>query len=447
MSLPTFNFTVDANNAVRTNTYRTKSVRYGDGYKQLAPSGINNKLDTWDLTLPLLTASTLVQIEAFFDSIGQHQNFEWTSPHGSRGAYRLTSPIKYQASGLDRDKSPRTTVSLSIEKVFEYPSAPIQNISIVLASPNTIEGDSLTATITRSSTSELVNTLTVNFTVGGTATFGSDYTASGATTFTTTSGSIVIPANQLSATITLTSIADSTVEPDETVILTIVPVAGVSNGAGSVTWTINNAANNNTVLLLHFDGANGSTTIVDSSPINTSILSNIPLFSSVSKFGTASLGASNGGTLTLTNNSYLDNLLQNDFTIECFVRTLGSSGSFNIYEDPGKFLIQLSNFSSFAQVSVYLNGSSFGFITIANLPLSANFQHIALTRQGDVYRWFKNGVLDDTVSNSSAFTLSGVNKKMRNLGHTNLLIDEFRISKGIALYTANFTPTTAAFTS
>lgn len=143
MPLPIFSFAVDANNAVRTNTYRTKSVQYGDGYKQLAPAGINNKLDTWDLTLPLLTASVLVQVEAFFDSIGQHQNFEWTSPYGAHGAYRLTSPIKYQASGLDRDKSPRTTVSLSIEKVFEYPSAPIQNISIVLGSPNTIEDDSL----------------------------------------------------------------------------------------------------------------------------------------------------------------------------------------------------------------------------------------------------------------------------------------------------------------
>ncbi len=118
MLLPVFEFKVDANNAVRTNTYRTKQVQYGDGYKQLAPSGINNKLDTWDLTLPLLTDVIVLQVELFFDALGQHKNFSWTPPRGVAGIYRLTNPIKYQANGLDRSGATRTTVSLSIEHLY-----------------------------------------------------------------------------------------------------------------------------------------------------------------------------------------------------------------------------------------------------------------------------------------------------------------------------------------
>ncbi len=121
MSLPVFSFRVDANNAVRTNTYRTKSVQYGDGYRQLAPAGINNKLDTWDLTLPLLTDAVVLQVEAFFDVLGQHKNFSWTPPRGVEGIYRLTSPIRYQAAGLDRYGVTRTTVVLSIELLSAIP--------------------------------------------------------------------------------------------------------------------------------------------------------------------------------------------------------------------------------------------------------------------------------------------------------------------------------------
>lgn len=118
MPLPNFTFRVDANNALRTNAYRTKSVQFGDGYKQLAPAGINNKVDTWSLTLPMLTELDVSLVEAFFDPLGQHGNFNWTPPRGVVGIYRLTEPIKYQANGLDRLGKTRTTVTLSIEKVY-----------------------------------------------------------------------------------------------------------------------------------------------------------------------------------------------------------------------------------------------------------------------------------------------------------------------------------------
>jgi hypothetical protein len=95
-----------------------------------------------------------------------------------------------------------------------------------------------TVTFTRDITPELTNPLTVNFTVGGTATFEVDYTVTGENTFTTTAGSIIIPANQTQANIILIPIVDTFVETDETVILTFVPEAAVSNGDANVTWNI-----------------------------------------------------------------------------------------------------------------------------------------------------------------------------------------------------------------
>ena len=73
--------------------------------------------------------------------------------------------------------------------------------------------------------------LTVNYTVAGTATAGSDYTA--------LAGSVVIPAGSLTATVTVTPINDTAVEPDETVVATLGANAAYTVGAAaSATVTI-----------------------------------------------------------------------------------------------------------------------------------------------------------------------------------------------------------------
>jgi Concanavalin A-like lectin/glucanases superfamily len=85
-----------------------------------------------------------------------------------------------------------------------------------------------TFTVTRDSTTEVANPLTVNLSVGGTATFGVDYTVSGAASFTSTTASVIIPGGATSATIVATVVPDAIVEPNETIILTTVPASGVS---------------------------------------------------------------------------------------------------------------------------------------------------------------------------------------------------------------------------
>src|SRR6185503_14655327 len=81
----------------------------------------------------------------------------------------------------------------------------------------------------------------VNFSVGGTATFNTDYTQSGAATFTASSGTVTIPAGSSTATVTIDPTTDTTVEANETVILTVVTGASYDVGTpAAATGTITN---------------------------------------------------------------------------------------------------------------------------------------------------------------------------------------------------------------
>jgi hypothetical protein len=80
-------------------------------------------------------------------------------------------------------------------------------------------GTPVVFTFTR--TGSLTQPLTVSFTVGGNATFGVDYTQSGADTFIASGGTVTFPAMSSTAQVTLTPLADSEFEDDETVTLAI----------------------------------------------------------------------------------------------------------------------------------------------------------------------------------------------------------------------------------
>jgi CSLREA domain-containing protein len=73
--------------------------------------------------------------------------------------------------------------------------------------------------------------ITVNFSVGGTATLAdNDYTQTGAATFGATSGTVVIPNSATTATVTINPVTDTTVEPDETVELAVTSGTGYNVG-------------------------------------------------------------------------------------------------------------------------------------------------------------------------------------------------------------------------
>ncbi|MCZ8199205.1 Calx-beta domain-containing protein, partial [Microcystis sp. LE19-55.1A] len=129
----------------------------------------------------------------------------------------------------------RTGLSLTAS-YFNY----VSNItlpSITLAvSPSSVTEDgttNLVYTFTRSGVT--TNALTVNYTVGGTATLNTDYTRTG------TTNTVTFAAGSSTATVTVDPTADTTVESDETVILTLAAGTGYTVGTTTaVTGTITN---------------------------------------------------------------------------------------------------------------------------------------------------------------------------------------------------------------
>src|SRR4029078_1005604 len=111
----------------------------------------------------------------------------------------------------------------------------------VAVSPGAVDEDGATNLVYTFTRSDSAGALTVNFSIGGTATFNTDYTQTGAATFVPPNGTVSFADGSDTATITVDPVADSALEPDETVVLTVVAGTGYSGGAPSTaTGTITN---------------------------------------------------------------------------------------------------------------------------------------------------------------------------------------------------------------
>lgn len=214
----------------------------------------------------------------------------------------------------------------------------------------------------------------------------------------------------------------------------------------------------NTVLLMPFDGANGSTTIKDIAQINTgSVLNSAVISTAQSKFGGSSISfqALATSALSIPDNTALH--LSGDFTIEMFVYLT------NVTQDC--VLLEKSNGTSATsrfwfellrnQLYLKLLGASAAVpLTVAGTLTANNWMHIAVVKHSNVWTGYVNGVAGSTPVASSAdmSTITGPlvigNESGNSNGNNNAavpgFVDELRISK-IARYTANFTPPPAPF--
>jgi hypothetical protein len=211
----------------------------------------------------------------------------------------------------------------------------------------------------------------------------------------------------------------------------------------------------NVSLLLHMDGADGSTTFTDSSSnaLTVTAVGDAQIDTSQSKFGGASgLLDGTGDYLQLPNVSAMD-LGAGDFTVEGFVRPAASGASqiilaYNYYSsgDPGFAFYR----NGTSQLALFRNGSA---IAAGGTVAQGAWSHVALVRSSGTAYLYLDGVLADSAAMSGTFT---ANDNMR-IGASkfnaagaigtffNGHIDEFRITPGIARYTAAFTPPTAPF--
>ncbi|MEA5150472.1 putative Ig domain-containing protein [Xanthomonas arboricola] len=117
--------------------------------------------------------------------------------------------------------------------VFNITVNPSRTASIAVSpsSRNEDSGAAFTYTVTLSQTSS--SATTINLSRSGTATSGTDYTGA--------PSSIVVPANATTATFSVTPVADTTVEADETVVISVASGSGYGIGSpSSATATIVN---------------------------------------------------------------------------------------------------------------------------------------------------------------------------------------------------------------
>jgi hypothetical protein len=212
---------------------------------------------------------------------------------------------------------------------------------------------------------------------------------------------------------------------------------------------------NQVSLLLHGDGTNGSTTITDSSPSPKAVtaVGNAQISTAQSKFGGSSIAFPGGVTSWLSAPNVTDlALLSDNFTIELWVYFATVNNEFLFWNSNaaafgGIRLIQIGTADLSLLAST--NGSAHTTNVVANSVLSLNsWKHIAASRQGSTLRIFVDGVLAINTTIVGALNNGGIN----NVGGRSVFpfsmngyIDDFRVTKGIARYTANFTPPTAPF--
>lgn len=207
------------------------------------------------------------------------------------------------------------------------------------------------------------------------------------------------------------------------------------------------------VLLLHMDGAEGSVAFADSSPSPKAltVYGGAKISTAESKFGGASAyfdGA--GGYLAVANQSDFAFGTQ-DFTIEWWsFRTATKSDAliFSTSVDGGA---NGGYWIDFEGNHLAMYGPALGRIIRADEVGTADgvWNHWAVTRSGTTVRAFKNGGLLATASNATS--LIATNARVGGTetfggydGWFNGYIDDLRITRGVARYTTNFTPPTAA---
>jgi len=196
-----------------------------------------------------------------------------------------------------------------------------------------------------------------------------------------------------------------------------------------------------TTLLLNFTNSG----IFDSTAKNVlETVGNAQVSTTQAKWGTTAIYFDGSGD-GIKANSSLPGLVfgTGDFTIECWLYPSTSSQTTTIAQgDNNSPVLYLTS------GVLYFGTSGVNWlIGPAGTPSVNQWSHIAVTRSGTTINMFLNGVaVTASVSSAQNFSaaLYAVGNDPGATGTFNGYIDDFRITKGYARYTANFTPPAAA---
>lgn len=205
-----------------------------------------------------------------------------------------------------------------------------------------------------------------------------------------------------------------------------------------------------TVLLLHFDGADGSGTFVDSSPRGHTVYkSGNPLITTAKSVFGGSCVKFDGVDDYLYLDGHNDFAFgTGDFTIDFWIWRGPNARIFADWRSgEGAFPCLATTTAAGIQ---YFVSSAARITSGGSTFLDTKFYHVAVTRQGTSTRLFLDGVqVGSTWTDTSNYGV-GTNRPAIGAGpyvnsYDDGWIDEFRISKGIARWTSNFTPPTRPY--
>jgi len=212
-----------------------------------------------------------------------------------------------------------------------------------------------------------------------------------------------------------------------------------------------------TKAMLHFDGANGSTTFTDESGKTWTASGNAQISTAQSVFGGASGQFDGTGDYITTPDSadwQLDSGSNaNEWTIDFRIRFNGDPGTAAV-----GFMQQYVDANN--RCNIRLDGNALYFavrsggtiiVNVSNAwnPATATWYHLAIVKQGTTgYKMFVDGSQIGTTQTDTdvipswtgTFQVGRYSSDGSTHGYLNGWIDELRISKGIARWINNFTP-------
>lgn len=214
----------------------------------------------------------------------------------------------------------------------------------------------------------------------------------------------------------------------------------------------------NVVALLHMNGSDGSTTITDQKSHTFSVIGSSTISTAESKFGGASYSSVSNSQVRSADSSDWD-FGSGDFTLELWVYSTNNSaiqGMLSKRVDGSVYspFVLFSNPSNSNLISCYLSTSNTAWdiqLTSTTALTTGSWIHVAVTRSGTTFRLFVNGTLEASTTGSSALITNSANLVVGGFSEVTYqyifigYIDDVRLTKGVARYTASFTPPSAQF--
>ena len=236
------------------------------------------------------------------------------------------------------------------------------------------------------------------------------------------------------------------------------------NGVWKEVYALAGGNDEYTVLLLHGDGVDGSTTIIDSSTSGKTVTpdGNAQIDTAQSKFGGASIYFDGANSYLWTADSTDWYFGTGDWTIDFWFRMddLPGVGAYysilqqwKIGDGTNRWVLSVKNASGNLEWTYVNEDDNVNTIDVRNTqtsPSADTWYHFAITRASNVHRMFIDGTqigtsVTDATAHANRTASLYIGCAPDKTSDYKGWIDELRISKGIARWTADFTPPAKAY--